>query len=286
MHSCNYPTLGRSQGQKIGHNLPVAVMPVRQRSLPPVLGQRYANGGHLYATGHDPCTNAQTSVVAATRPPAARALPPVPPLLHHLCSSTSNETSGGWGPMMQGRERGELPPMHRRRPYTPTWHLQRPPITGTAHIPYVKHIPSASTINSRMGQMAPPPYQLMPPPPQPSRAQQLLVLTPLEQSMRITTSEAEAGNMATTMGQELLNRMPPPRPSPYQYMPPPQLPRTPDQLLMPPPQRLPTPYWAQSLNGRGNGQVWGAPGLMSITEKWQICRARMIKMLGLLLLIA
>ena len=191
-------------------------MPVRQRSLPPVLGQRYAIGEHLYATGHDPCTNAQSSVVAATRPPAARALPPVPPLLHHLCSSTSNEMSGGLGPMMQGHEIGDLPPRHRISPYTPTWHLQGPPATGNAHVAYVKNIPSASTIGSRMGQMVPPPYQLAPPPPQPSRAQQLLVLTPLEQSMRGAASEAEAHSIAATMGRGLLNRMPPPHPPPYQ----------------------------------------------------------------------
>ena len=50
----------------MGHNLPVAVMPTRQRSLPPAPGQQYAIGEQLYATGHDPCTNAQTSAVAAT----------------------------------------------------------------------------------------------------------------------------------------------------------------------------------------------------------------------------
>ena len=170
--------------------------------------------------------------------------------------------------MMQGQERGDLPLRHRRSPYTPTWHLQGPPAAGNAHVAYVKHIPSASTMGSRMGQMAPPPYQLAPPPPQPSRAQQLLVLTPLEQSMRGAASEAEAHSMAATMEWGLLNRMPPPHPPPYQYMPPPpQLPRNHDQLLMPPPQRPPTPYRAQSLNGSGNGQVRSAPGLMLITEK-------------------
>ena len=40
MNSCNYPILGRSQGQKIGHNLPVAVMPVRQRPLPAICNWR------------------------------------------------------------------------------------------------------------------------------------------------------------------------------------------------------------------------------------------------------
>ena len=170
--------------------------------------------------------------------------------------------------MMQGQERGDLPPRHRRSPYTPTWHLQGPPAAGNAHAAYVKHIPSASTMGSRMGQMAPPPYQLAPPPPQPSRAQQLLVLTPLEQSMRGAASEAEAHSMATTTEKGLQTRMPPPHPPPYQYMPPPpQLPRNHDQLLMPPPQRPPTPYRAQSLNGSGNGQVRSAPGLTSITEK-------------------
>ena len=162
---------------------------------------------------------------------------------------------------MQGHEIGDLPPRHRISPYTPTWHLQGPPAAGNAHVAYVKHTPSASTIGSRMGQMAPPPYQLAPPPQQPSRARQLLVLTPLERSMRGAASEAEAHSMAATMGRGLLNCMPPPHP------PPSQLPRTHDQLLMPPPQRPPTPYRAQSLNGRGNGQVRSAPGLMSITEK-------------------
>ena len=253
----------------MGHNLPVAVMPVRQRSLPPVIGQRYAIGKQLYATGHDPCTNAQTSVVAATRPPAAHVLPPVPPMLHHLSSSTSNGMSGEWGPMMQGQEICDLPPRNRRSPYTPTWHLQGPPAAGNAHVAYVKNIPSASTIGSRMGHMAPPPYQLAPPPPQPSRAQQLLVLTLLEQSMRGAASEAEAHSMAATMGRGLLNRMPPPHPPLYQYMQPPpqQLPRTHDQLLMPPPQQPPAPYRAHSPNGSGSGQVRSAPGLVSITEK-------------------
>ena len=267
MNSCNYPPLGRSQGQQMGHNLPVAVMPVRQRSLPPVIGQRYAIGKQLYATGHDPCSNAQTSAVAAIKLPSAYALPPVPPMLHHLSSSTSNGMSGEWGPMMQGQEIGDLPPRHCRSPYTPTWHLQGPPAAGNAHVAYVKNIPSASTIGSRMGHMAPPPYQLAPPPPQPSRAQQLLVLTPLEQSMRGATSEAEAHSMAATTERGLLTRMPPPHPPPYQYMPLPQLPGTHDQLLMPPPQRPPAPYGAHSPNNSGGGQVRSAAGLVSITEK-------------------
>ena len=168
---------------------------------------------------------------------------------------------------MQGQEICDLPPRNRRSPYTPTWHLQGPPAAGNAHVAYVKNIPSASTIGSRMGHMAPPPYQLAPPPPQPSRAQQLLVLTPLEQSMRGATSEAEAHSMAATTERGLLTRMPPPHPPPYQYMPPPQLPGTHDQLLMPPPQRPPAPYGAHSPNNSGGGQVRSAAGLVSITEK-------------------
>ena len=173
------PKLGQSKDKKEGHNLPVPVMPIRQQFQAPVIKQRHANGGHLlqqqainthiYATGHDPCTNAQASVVPAMQPPAARALPPVPPLLRHLGSSPSNGTPGGWGPMMQGRERSEPPPMHRRMPYTPTWQLPRPPTTGNAHMAYVEHIPSASVASSRIRQMGPPPYQLMPTPPQPSQ---------------------------------------------------------------------------------------------------------------------
>ena len=169
---------------------------------------------------------------------------------------------------MQGRGRSEPPPMHLRMPYTPTWHLPRPPTTGNAHMAYVEHIPSVSVASSKIrpmgqqiaGHMPPqqlPPYQLMPPPPQPSQAQQLLV-----------TSEAEAGNRARTMGQELLSRMPPPHPPPYHQMPPPQPPRTLDQQLMPlPPQRPPVPYRARSLDSHRGRQTQGTPTLMSITAK-------------------
>ena len=52
INSCNYPKLGQSKGQRVGHNLPVAVMPVRQQFQAPVLKQRHANGGHLLQQHH------------------------------------------------------------------------------------------------------------------------------------------------------------------------------------------------------------------------------------------
>ena len=246
MNACTDPKVGQSRDQRVGHNLPIAVMPVRQQFQAPAIKQRHANGGHLlqqqtvntqnYATGHYPCTSTQAGLVAAMPPPASRALPPVPPLLRHLCSSPSNGALGGWGPTMQGRGRSEPLPMHRRMPY----HLPRPPITGNAHMAYVEYIPSASVASSRMRPMGqeiaghmppqqPPPYQPMPPPMQPHQAQQLLVLTPHERSMEHIPSEAGASSRVRPMGQEILGRMPPPHPPPYQQMPPsPQPPKTPD----------------------------------------------------------
>ena len=82
-------------------------------------------------------------------------------------------------------------------------------------------------------------------------AQQLLVLTTLEQPMRNITSEAEAGNMARTTRQEPISRMPPPRPSPYHCMPPPRPPGALDHQLMPPPQQPPMPYRPRSWSDRG-----------------------------------
>ena len=222
MNVRNYTPLGRSQGQQTGHNLPVALMPTRQQSRPQALGQHYVIGKQLYATGHDPCTNAQNNAVAATMPPAAYALPPGPPMLHYLSSSTHNGMSGGWGPMMQGRDMRGVPPRGKRSPYTPTWHLQGPPSVCNAHAAYVEGIPSAATMGREMGHMAPPPYQLAPPPPpRSSEAQQLLVLTPWDQSKRRTTSEAEASSMAEATKGELQTRMPPSCPPPYWCMPPP-----------------------------------------------------------------
>ena len=182
--------------------------------------------------------------------------------MHYFSSSTHNGMSGGWGPMMQERDIRDLPPRGIRSPYTPTWHLQGPPSVCNAHAAYVEGIPSASTMGREMGHMAPPPYQLAPPPPpRSSEAQQLLVLTPWDQSTLGATSEAEANSMTTAMEGESQARMPPSCLPPYQCMPPPtpQLAQTHDQLLMPPPQQPP--------------------------KKWQTCRVRMTKMQGLLTLI-
>ena len=96
MNSCNDPKLGQSRDQRVGHNLPIAVMPVRQQFQAPVIKQRHANGGHLlqqqainthnYATGHYPCTSTQASLVpvisATSRAlPANSAAPAAPSLL-------------------------------------------------------------------------------------------------------------------------------------------------------------------------------------------------------------
>ena len=216
-------TAEQPQGQYMGHNLPVAVMPVRQPSLPTVLGQQYAINKRLYATGNDPGTDAQTSAVAANRPPASYALPPMPPMMHHLSSGTSKEMSEKWGPMMQGQKICHLPPKNRRSPYTPTWHLQGPPSVGNAHRAYVKNIPPTSTVGSRMGHMAPPPHQFAPPQPQPSGDQQLLVLTPFNQSMRGTALNTGRHSTPTATEGGLQTRMPPHHPPPYPYMPPPPL---------------------------------------------------------------
>ena len=254
MNVRNYTLLGRSQGQQMGHNLPVPVMPTRQQSRPPALGQPYPIGRMLYATGHAPCTNAQAIAVAATMPPSAYTLPPVPPILHHLSSSTHNGMSGEWGPMMQGQDMQDVFPRDRRNHYTPTWHLQGTPSVGNALATYVEGIPSSSARGRETGHMAPPPYQLAPPQPlRSSETQQLLVLTPWDQSMRGVTSEAEANSMTTATEGKSQASMPPPRPPPYQCMPPPQQP--------------PASCGLYSSNDSGDSQMRSAVGLVSITEK-------------------
>ena len=174
--------------------------------------------------------------------------------------------------MMQGRDMRGVPPRGKRSPYTPTWHLQGPPSVCNAHAAYVEGIPSASTMGREMGHMAPPPYQLAPPPPpRSSEAQQLLVLTPWDQSTRGATSEADANSMITATEGESQARMPPSASClpPYQCMPPPtpQLAQTHDQLLMPPPQQPPASCGAHSSNDSKDGQMRSAVGLVSITEK-------------------
>ena len=108
--------------------------------------------------------------------------------------------------MMQGRDMRDVPPRGKRKPYTPTWHLQGPPSVCNAQATYVESIPSAAAMGRELGHVALPLYQLAPPPPpRSSQAQQLLVLTPWDQS----TSEAEASSMAAATEGELQARMPP-----------------------------------------------------------------------------
>ena len=171
--------------------------------------------------------------------------------------------------MMQGQKMCDLPSKNRRSPHTPTWHLQGRPSVGGAHRAYVKNVPPTSTVGSRMGHMAPPSHQFAPPQPQPSEDQQLLVLTPFNQSM--TGTALNAGRYSTPTATEggLQTRMPPHHPPPYPYMPPPPLqwPEVQDQWLMPPPQQSLTPRGAVCPSANAGSPVRSAARLASITEK-------------------
>ena len=234
----------------MGHNLPVALMPTRQQSRPQALAQHYIMGRQLYATGHDPCKNAQNHSVAATMPQTAYPMSPGPSRLYYPPSSPHNGMSGGWGPIMQGQNVQDLPPQGRKSSYTPTWHLNVPPSVCNAQATYVESIPSTAIRGTGMGHVALPPHMLAPPPPPPLSPQaQRLILTPWTQSKQGTTSEAKASGMAEAMETELHSGMTPPCPPLYRYVPPPMpaLPRTRDRLLMPPPRQPPASHGADFL---------------------------------------
>ena len=182
--------------------------------------------------------------------------------------------------MMQGRDMHDVPPRDRRSPYTPTWHLQGPPSVGNAHAAYVTNIPSESTIGSRMGHAAPPPYQLVPPPPQPSGAQQLLVLTPLEQSMRGATSEAEATSVATATEGKLQahRRINACHRQRHSW----QGPMINCLCRRRSTRRRHMGRAPQMTAKTGRCRAWSV--WCQLLKRWQTCRARMIGMLGLLLL--